>query len=61
MVATNDMEEKRLMDLWSRATQNNVPGLQLVDHDGIKEREPACEVNITNDDDDVIDDDIVRV
>jgi len=42
VVATNDLEEKRLMDLWSRATQNQVPGLELVDHDGIKKREPAC-------------------
>jgi len=43
VVATNDLEEKRLMDLWSRATQNQVPGLELVDHDGIKKREPACQ------------------
>eukprot|EP00088_Acartia_fossae_P037541 TRINITY_DN3873_c0_g1_i4.p1 TRINITY_DN3873_c0_g1~~TRINITY_DN3873_c0_g1_i4.p1 ORF type:complete len:348 (-),score=64.74 TRINITY_DN3873_c0_g1_i4:308-1351(-) len=42
VVATNDLEEKRLMDLWERANQNGVPGLELVDAKGIKEREPAC-------------------
>lgn len=43
VVATNDMEEKQLLDLWSRATQNGVPGLELIGPEGIKEREPACQ------------------
>jgi len=43
VVATNELEEKRLLDLWSRATQNGVPGLELVGPEGIKEREPECE------------------
>ena len=42
VVATNDLEERRLLDLWERASQNNVPGLELVGPEGIKEREPAC-------------------
>ena len=44
VVATNDLEEKRLLDLWERATQNNVSGLELVGPEGIREREPACQV-----------------
>merc|ERR1719203_1126228 len=43
VVATNDLEEKRLLDLWDRATQNNVSGLELVGPEGIREREPACQ------------------
>merc|ERR1719309_1530365 len=43
VVATNELEEKRLLDLWSRATQNGVPGIELIGPEGIKEREPACE------------------
>jgi len=43
VVATNDLEEKRLLDLWERAKQNNVPDIELVDSRGIKEREPVCE------------------
>ena len=39
VVATNDLEERRLLDLWERASQNNVPGLELVGPEGIKERE----------------------
>ena len=46
VVATNDLEEKRLLDLWERATQNNVSGLELVGPEGIREREPACQVMI---------------
>jgi len=42
-VATNELEEKRLLDLWERANQNEVLGLELVDRQGIKDREPACE------------------
>ena len=30
VVATNDLEEKRLLDLWDRPTQNNVSGLEPV-------------------------------
>lgn len=43
VVATNELEEKRLLDLWSRATQNGVPGIELIGPEGIKEREPACQ------------------
>ena len=42
VVATNELEERRLLDLWERAQQNSVPGLELVGPEGIKEREPAC-------------------
>lgn len=42
VVATNDLEESRLMDLWDRANQNGVPDIELVDSSGIKSREPAC-------------------
>ena len=42
VVATNDLEEQRLLDLWSRATQNNVPGLELIGPEEIREKEPAC-------------------
>ncbi|XP_023339332.1 L-2-hydroxyglutarate dehydrogenase, mitochondrial isoform X2 [Eurytemora carolleeae] len=42
VVATNELEEKRLMDLWERANLNQVPGIELVDSKGIQEREPAC-------------------
>merc|ERR1719495_2906818 len=43
VVATNDLEEERLLALWERANQNGVPDLELVDRQGIKDREPACE------------------
>jgi len=43
VVATTDVEEKQLLDLWSRATQNGVPGLELIGPEGIREREPACQ------------------
>jgi len=43
VVATNELEEQRLMDLWERANQNGVPGIELVGSEGIKAREPACE------------------
>ena len=42
VVATNDLEERRLLALWERAKQNQVAGLELVDEAGIREREPAC-------------------
>ena len=31
VVATNELEEQRLMALWERASQNGVAGLELVD------------------------------
>jgi len=43
VVATNDLEEKRLLDLWSRGQQNGVPGLELIGPDKIKEIEPLCQ------------------
>jgi len=42
VVATNELEEQRLMDLWERANKNGVPDIELVDSSGIKAREPAC-------------------
>ena len=42
VVATNDLEEQRLLDLWSRATQNKVPGLELIGPKEIQEKEHAC-------------------
>jgi len=33
VVATNDLEETRLLDLWDRANQNGVPDLELVDRE----------------------------
>jgi len=42
VVATNELEEQRLLDLWDRANQNQVPGIQLIDARGISELEPAC-------------------
>jgi L-2-hydroxyglutarate oxidase LhgO len=40
IVATEPPEIPRLMDLFERGKQNGVEGLELVDADGIKEREP---------------------
>ena len=31
VVATNELEEQRLLDLWERANQNKVPDIELVD------------------------------
>jgi L-2-hydroxyglutarate oxidase LhgO len=31
VVATNSLEEERLLDLWERANQNGVPDIQLLD------------------------------
>jgi len=42
VVATNQLEEQRLLDLWERANLNQVPDIELVDAKGIREREPAC-------------------
>ncbi|XP_065357291.1 L-2-hydroxyglutarate dehydrogenase, mitochondrial [Calliphora vicina] len=43
IVATNDVEVSRLMDLNERGLKNNVPDMQLIDGDKIKEIEPFCE------------------
>jgi len=42
VVATNLLEEERLLALWERAKENGVPGLELVDRAGILAREPVC-------------------
>lgn len=42
IVATNDLEVERLMDLFDRGTKNKVPNMQLVDGDKIREIEPFC-------------------
>ena len=31
VVATNELEEQRLMDLWERANKNGVPDIEIVD------------------------------
>lgn len=43
IVATNDVEVTRLMDLHERGIKNKVPDLKLIDGDQIKEIEPYCE------------------
>lgn len=43
IVATNELEVSRLMDLQERGIKNNVPDLKLIDGDKIKEIEPYCE------------------
>ena len=43
VVATDATEIGRLDALFERATQNGVPDVELVDSDGIKQREPICE------------------
>jgi len=42
VVATNDLEEKRLLDLHARSIENGVPDIQLIDQEGIRAVEPAC-------------------
>lgn len=42
IVATNEMESGRLMDLYERGIQNEVPDLQLIEADQIQEIEPYC-------------------
>lgn len=42
IVATNDVEVSRLMDLYDRGLKNNVPDMKLIDGDKIKEIEPYC-------------------
>lgn len=43
IVAKDRSEEARLMDLWHRGQQNNVPDLQLIDSAAIKDYEPFCQ------------------
>ncbi|XP_018327344.1 L-2-hydroxyglutarate dehydrogenase, mitochondrial [Agrilus planipennis] len=43
IVATNNIEVERLLDLQDRGLKNNVPGLELLEKDRIKEVEPSCE------------------
>ena len=42
VVATDATEIGRLDALYERATQNGVPDIELVDSDGIRQREPIC-------------------
>ena len=42
VVATDASEIGRLDALFERATQNGVPDIELVDSEGIKQREPIC-------------------
>jgi L-2-hydroxyglutarate oxidase LhgO len=41
VVATSSAESARLDALFANATANGVPGLEMVDRDGIRDREPA--------------------
>ena len=44
VVATNDLEVKRLRDLFDRATQNQVPDIELIKGpEAIRKREPNCQ------------------
>lgn len=43
IVATDEMEVGRLMDLYDRGLKNKVPDLKLIDGPQIKEIEPYCE------------------
>jgi L-2-hydroxyglutarate oxidase LhgO len=42
IVATDQSELGRLDDLWARGQANGVEGLQMLDANGIREREPHC-------------------
>jgi L-2-hydroxyglutarate oxidase LhgO len=42
IVATEESELGRLDDLWARGHANGVEGLEMLDADGIREREPHC-------------------
>jgi len=42
IVATEEAEIPRLMDLWERGQQNGVEGLEMLDAEQIREREPHC-------------------
>lgn len=44
IVATNELEVKRLMDLFDRGTQNEVPDIKVIEANEIKEYEPYCKV-----------------
>lgn len=46
IVATNQLEVERLMDLYDRGTQNEVPDIRVIDGDEIKDYEPFCKVSI---------------
>lgn len=43
IVATNEVEVTRLMELYQRGLANNVPDIQLIDEDKIEEIEPYCQ------------------
>lgn len=43
IVATNELEVGRLMDLYERGQKNNVPDLKVIDGEQIKDFEPYCE------------------
>ena len=43
VVATDETEIGRLDALFERATQNGVPDIELVDSEGIRQREPICQ------------------
>ncbi|XP_055629389.1 L-2-hydroxyglutarate dehydrogenase, mitochondrial isoform X2 [Toxorhynchites rutilus septentrionalis] len=43
IVATNDVEVKRLDELYQRAIANKVPDVEIVDSERIKELEPYCQ------------------
>lgn len=45
IVATNAVESQRLDGLYERGLKNNVPDLQLVGPDLIREIEPHCRVS----------------
>jgi L-2-hydroxyglutarate oxidase LhgO len=42
IVATEERELGNLEELYQRGIANGIPGLQIVDADGIREREPYC-------------------
>jgi L-2-hydroxyglutarate oxidase LhgO len=42
IVATDESEIGRLNDLWERGLANGVEGLEMLDADGIREKEPHC-------------------
>ncbi|XP_046388041.1 L-2-hydroxyglutarate dehydrogenase, mitochondrial [Ischnura elegans] len=43
IVATNELEVSRLMDLYDRAQKNNCPDVKLIEGKDIKKHEPHCE------------------
>lgn len=42
IVATEESELPRLLNLWERGQANGIEGLQMIDASGIAEREPHC-------------------